>query len=151
MKKSHKKCIASGCSNVGCKLNLDKIASNHVIISGSKYQQHFHYSKKLCDFILFDYLIGVEYRLAVIEMKGGNLGKDDIKTFHSQLQNGADVACVLSRSFKIKTFIPVTVKKKSLNPMASKTLLSQKKYMIRFQYYYERIKILKHNTSLTFD
>ncbi len=148
--KTYNSCLASKCSNAGCKIKLDRICSKHVLISGTKYQRYFHYTDKLCDFILFDCISNVEYRLAVIEMKGGNLSEYSIKDLHKQLQNGADIAHTLSSSHVVQTFIPITVKKKRVSVMASKTLLMNSKYKVKYKHFFEMIKILKHNMSLEF-
>jgi hypothetical protein len=143
-------CVASKCSDHGCHVKLDKINSNHVLVCGTDYQRHFKYHDKLCDFILFDCVDGSKYRLAVIEMKGGKLDKFDIKDLHEQLQNGANIAAKLSSSYEVQAFVPVTVKKKGVDPMARKTLLMNEKYRVRFKGFFELIEILQHDASLEF-
>lgn len=143
-------CLASKCSDHGCQVKLDRINSNHILVSGGKYQRYFKYKDKLCDFILFDCIDSAKYRLAVIEMKGGKLDEFDIKDLHKQLQNGANIADKLSRSYEVQVFIPVTGKKKKVDPMARKALLMKKEYRVRFRDFFELIEILKHNGSLKF-
>lgn len=150
IKSNYGSCLASKCSDYGCRVKLDKISSNHILISGTKYQRHFKYNEKLCDFILFDCIDSGEYGVAVVEMKGGKLGKFSIKDLHRQLQNGADTADKLSTSYEVRAFIPVTVKKKKVDTMARKTMLMKREYWVRFRGLLRTIEILKHGRSLEF-
>ena len=150
IEENYANCIASRCRDAGCRIKLDKVCSKHILISGEKYQRWFNYNNKLCDFILFDCTGSVKYRLAVIEMKSGNVDEHDMKGIHEQLQNGANIADQLSSSYEVQSFIPVAVKKKGLHVMASKTLLMNDKYKVRFRSFCEMIKILKNDGSLEF-
>jgi len=143
-------CVATRCKDSGCMIKLDQINSSHVIISGTKYQNYYSYTQKLCDFLLFDCDTDSEYRLAVIEMKSGNLVTTDIKDIHEQLQNGANIAEVMSNQHDVEYFVPVMVKKKSIDPMITKTLLMTDKYRVKFKQHDEKIRIQRHNTSMVF-
>jgi hypothetical protein len=150
IKNEYGSCLASKCSDYGCQVKLDKISSGHILISGKKYQHYSKYNNKLCDFILFDCIDSSNYRLAVVEMKGGKLGKFSIKGLHEQLQNGANIADKLSRGYEVQAFKPVTVKKKEVDTMARKTMLMKKEYWVQFRDFLAIIEILKHGRSLEF-
>jgi len=140
-------CLASRCGDSGCRVRLDKIHSQHVIVSGTKYQGNREYRDKLCDFMVFNCDGSSTYRLAVIDTKGGIF---DIDGLHRQLQNGADVAGRLSGSYRIEAFVAVAVKKQRIHVMARKAMLGNRKYWVRLREFFEVIRILKHDRSLKF-
>ncbi len=131
-------------------MRLDQIGHNHVVISGSKYQSLYGYSEKLCDFIVFAIWANDEVRLAVLELKGGNVDKDDIvNEGHEQLQNGASIADQMIGGEDVAVFVPVLAKAKTLNPMASK-ILHKDKYKVKFRKFRESIRVIRCHSSLKF-
>ena len=140
-------CQSRRCSGDGCRIKLGLLWHNHVLISGTKYQQSRGFTLELCDFILFDSDSMNNVRIAAIELKGGYLDEDEVRKGHSQLQNGALVADQMAQQNEIDTFSPFLVKRKGINSMAVRLLLSDK-YRVIFRGEPEFIKLVKSGSSL---
>lgn len=142
-------CICTNCGDSGCNVRLDKLSHDHILISGTKYQEVHNYTDKLCDFIVFDCVSQTLIRLAVVELKGGNVDSDDICLIYKQLQNGASVADMVAKGSEAEEFTPVLVKGKRIDPMVPK-ILRKEKFKIRFRSFHKSIRIIRCGSSLEF-
>lgn len=142
-------CICRHCRDAGCRVKLGKISKNHVLISGTKYQEVYHYTKNLCDFIVYDRACENPIRIAVLELKSGDVDAEDIDVVHEQLQNGASIADNMASSVGVSEFLPFLVKKRALNVMAHKILIKEK-YKIHFRQSAESIRVMRSSNSLWF-
>lgn len=149
LRSEYSECICTGCNDKGCQIKLDRLSPNHVVIGGSKYQEKFHYSEKLCDFIVFDFEEDSPAKVAVLEHRGGTVDEDDIDRAHEQLTNGASIAEGIIGSVEVSQFIPRIAKGKTLSPFASRRL-AKDQYKVKFRRSYEPIKVIRCSTSLTF-
>lgn len=142
-------CICINCGDSGCNVKLDKLSHDHILISGTKYQEVHNYTDNLCDFIVFDCVSQTLIRLAVVELKGGNVDSDDISLIHKQLQNGASVTDMMVKGSGVEEFIPFLVKGKRIDPMVPKILIKEK-FKIRFRSFHKSIRIIRCESSLEF-
>lgn len=142
-------CLSKRCSDEGCRVKLDLIERNHVLISGKHYQECGGFGAELCDFILFDCNSASRVRLATVELKGGDLDEDEVKKGHRQLQNGALVADEMAGGEAVAVFVPFLVKSKGINSMASRLLLRDR-FKVTFRTFAEFIRVVRSNSSLRF-
>ncbi len=149
LRKVYCDCLSTVCRDEGVYVELDRIATNRVLISGNKYKELRHYSDELCDFILFEFDYNPCTKLALIEMKGGSLDQDDAKKAHGQLQNGAYIAGRMSAAEPRVIFRPFLVKRrnKRINKFAGQ-ILNMPKYWVNFGSISRQIKVVNSGESI---
>lgn len=111
--------MTQSCRERGCRLQLDSVSpASLAIIHGTKYQRNHHFTKKLCDRIVF---CGEHnFILAAVELKGG-------KTIHMsdaimQIQNGLCVAGDILGNRPVAQWFPLLLYNGSMKPGATRLL-----------------------------
>jgi hypothetical protein len=123
-------CLSTTCVDKGCKVKLDKLHPDHVILSGTKYQLVFKYTARLCDFLIFVNVSANPISLALVELKG-YIDEREFAKVHSQLSNGAVVANQIAASSQVDRFAAYFAKT-GMNAFAAKMLVREK-YQIAFR------------------
>ncbi|MBN2240149.1 MAG: hypothetical protein JW712_10280 [Dehalococcoidales bacterium] len=144
---NYSNCLVTRCIDQGCRLKLDKISDDHIIISGGKYQEYFDFNQNLCDFFIFDLVHQDHSRVAVVELKSGTIDEGEFEKAFRQLQNGANIVNKLVNGFNINVFVSGIVKGKRINAMAVR-MLRKTKYMIQFRDKKVPIRIIRCGDSL---
>ncbi len=97
-------CISSSCNKSGCKLSLESIKSNAiVIIDTDRCRDSFTANDPLCDYLLF-YRAGSDIAAVVMELKGGRI---DAERSVAQISNGAKEVDKIISSVSVYNFIPI--------------------------------------------
>lgn len=142
-------CLSSRCKDKGCTVKLDEISNDNVILSGKLYQSKYKYRENLCDFMVLDQASNDPIKIALLELKNGNVNEREFDRAYNQLKNGASVANNLTKSANINDFAPRLVKSGTLNSMASR-LLNDKKYMVNCHGISKYIRTMHCGASLIF-
>ncbi len=141
-----KACICNKCQDEGCRVKLDTIGKDHLVLSGIIYKETYHYGDNLCDFIIFDNASSNPVTVSVIELKNGSIDEKEFERAFKQLKNGALIADRLASSCDIKKFNAYLVKSGAINSMAARMLLKDK-YKVTFRSISKYIRTLKCGDS----
>ena len=121
-------------------MKLDKIPSDHLLLSGSKLQVQFKYTEPLCDFIIFINVSKGPVKVIAIELKSGTVDESEFNRAHKQLLNGAALANKIAGSTQVASFDTYIVKT-NMNSFAAR-MLKNDKYRINFRTLRTQIKSL---------
>ena len=114
IRRNHPDCLTRSCRENQCRLRLDGVKpASLAIIHGTKYQKNHHFTKKLCDRIVF---CGEhDFVLAAVELKGGRTIRR-MSAAISQIQNGLRVAGDILGTRPVAQWFPLLLYSGSMKP-----------------------------------